>query len=280
MKMKPVFSRHHRGFTLIELLVVIAIIAILAAILFPVFARARENARRASCQSNLKQLGLGVAQYVQDYDELMPPADTWDYGSHTAFLPAGAWCVYQTPGKFFKWMDAILPYTKSTQIYYCPSGQPPSYVTNAASPWNSTASACSATAVRKSDPMSNYGYAYNWNALPVWDGRGLDASGNVVNTSYWHRRHMSEFNNSAGVVLLSDRGSFREAIQQINVAPSGAEVSGQEYTYYGTNPGYKHLDTSNFLFVDGHVKSMPYGRFLTDQNSLLGVGTNIEYTPW
>ncbi len=62
-----------KGFTLIELLVVIAIIAILAAILFPVFARARENARRASCQSNLKQVGLGIMQYVQDYDERYMP---------------------------------------------------------------------------------------------------------------------------------------------------------------------------------------------------------------
>lgn len=61
-----------RAFTLIELLVVIAIITLLAAILFPVFARARENARRSSCQSNLKQIGIGIAQYTQDYDEKMP----------------------------------------------------------------------------------------------------------------------------------------------------------------------------------------------------------------
>src|SRR5688500_14171901 len=67
---KPAFS----GFTLIELLVVIAIIAILAAILFPVFARARENARSASCQSNLKQIGLAFAQYVQDYEGSYPRA--------------------------------------------------------------------------------------------------------------------------------------------------------------------------------------------------------------
>ena len=65
-------TRNHQGFTLIELLVVIAIIAILASILFPVFARARENARRTSCSSNLKQIGLGILQYVQDYDELYP----------------------------------------------------------------------------------------------------------------------------------------------------------------------------------------------------------------
>ena len=71
--MKVMVSHQSKGFTLIELLVVIAIIAILAAILFPVFARARENARRASCQSNEKNLMLSVMQYTQDYDERMPP---------------------------------------------------------------------------------------------------------------------------------------------------------------------------------------------------------------
>jgi prepilin-type N-terminal cleavage/methylation domain-containing protein/prepilin-type processing-associated H-X9-DG protein len=78
-------KRTAQGFTLIELLVVIAIIAILASILFPVFARARENARRASCQSNLKQIGLGIMQYTQDYDERLPivfrwGGEVWDKG--------------------------------------------------------------------------------------------------------------------------------------------------------------------------------------------------------
>lgn len=90
------------GFTLIELLVVIAIIAILAAILFPVFARARENARRASCQSNLKQIGLGVIQYTQDYDEAMPPTDA----DASRYALSGL---------------RIGTYTKSDQLLRCPS---------------------------------------------------------------------------------------------------------------------------------------------------------------
>ncbi len=88
------------AFTLIELLVVIAIIAILAAILFPVFARARENARRSSCQSNLKQIGLGILQYTQDYDELMPAR----YNNITG-----------------SWRQVVQPYVKSTQLFACPS---------------------------------------------------------------------------------------------------------------------------------------------------------------
>ena len=102
-----------RGFTLIELLVVIAIIAILAAILFPVFARARENARRASCQSNMKQLGLGLLQYTQDYDEKYPyqsAGTVYHWASADLGTAAG-----------MNWALSIYPYVKSYQIYQCPS---------------------------------------------------------------------------------------------------------------------------------------------------------------
>ena len=114
MKMQPIsrdvprdaMRARAKGFTLIELLVVIAIIAILAAILFPVFARARENARRASCTSNMKQIGLGVMQYTQDYDEKYP-------------LPP-----FRTPGSDGRntmWGQTVQPYIKSTQLFSCPS---------------------------------------------------------------------------------------------------------------------------------------------------------------
>src|SRR5438105_732485 len=99
------------GFTLIELLVVIAIIAILAAILFPVFARARDNARRSACQSNLKQIGLGVLQYVQDYDERLPLQgdDSCYTPSTTGFMDS----TCSTPSA----LRSIQPYIKSTQVY-------------------------------------------------------------------------------------------------------------------------------------------------------------------
>ena len=98
--------RRRDGFTLIELLVVIAIIAILAAILFPVFARARENARKATCQSNLKQLAAAALMYIQDYDETLPP--------HRCACN-NLWQSYDC------YFQAIFPYTKNVKCYECPS---------------------------------------------------------------------------------------------------------------------------------------------------------------
>jgi prepilin-type N-terminal cleavage/methylation domain-containing protein/prepilin-type processing-associated H-X9-DG protein len=103
-----------RGFTLIELLVVIAIIAILAAILFPVFAKAREKARQSSCLSNLKQMGLAFLQYVQDYDERMPRANN---APCTYLLPNGT----VSTSTNMLWHYQISPYIKNWQIYNCPS---------------------------------------------------------------------------------------------------------------------------------------------------------------
>jgi len=101
-------SRFRRGFTLIELLVVIAIIAILAAILFPVFAKAREKARQSSCLSNVKQLGLGLMMYAQDYDETYMPSGY--------IIPS-----IGTTANVNWWRYLLYPYVKNWQIYLCPS---------------------------------------------------------------------------------------------------------------------------------------------------------------
>ena len=106
--------RTRRGFTLIELLVVIAIIAILAAILFPVFARAREKARQTSCLSNMKQIALGHLMYAQDYDEMIVPSLLY-FNSDNLNPPQTMW-----------WYMRIEPYVKNEQIFLCPSvrGEP------------------------------------------------------------------------------------------------------------------------------------------------------------
>jgi prepilin-type N-terminal cleavage/methylation domain-containing protein len=100
-------KRH--GFTLIELLVVIAIIAILAAILFPVFAQAREKARQSSCISNAKQQALAIHMYAQDYDETLP------------ILYYGEWGVKPQPVGHYPWLKVLMPYVKNKAVYTCPS---------------------------------------------------------------------------------------------------------------------------------------------------------------
>jgi prepilin-type N-terminal cleavage/methylation domain-containing protein len=104
-----------RGFTLIELLVVIAIIAILAAILFPVFARAREKARCTTCLSNLKQIGLGLGMYIADYDETWPSMQV--FGPCSDYASSPWWCLGQYGGI----ATLLQPYVKNNQMFWCPS---------------------------------------------------------------------------------------------------------------------------------------------------------------
>ena len=104
-------QRIRRGFTLIELLVVIAIIAILAAILFPVFAQARESARKTSCTSNMKQLGTAIMMYAQDYDELIVP-------NHAPYQVT----ICGTT-RWMEWWYLTQPYIKNNGILTCPSGR-------------------------------------------------------------------------------------------------------------------------------------------------------------
>lgn len=213
------------GFTLIELLVVIAIISILAAILFPVFARARENARRASCMSNLKQISLGIRMYTQDYDEHVPPISIND--------PADA----KNP---YGWADAVQPYLKSTQIFQCPSEEwgtrynndPSHYGSGYTDYWMNNMT--SKTNAQGSGGKSLAEFAFPSQTVMLGDGGGTWSNG----ASYYSYAKY----NSNGRSLSAARGSCTgtpPAPYLAQVAEGGSE---------------RHLDGTNFAFADGHVK--------------------------
>ena len=135
-----------KGFTLIELLVVIAIIAILAAILFPVFAKAREKARQSSCLSNVKQIILGVIQYSQDYDGLCPQRD-----------------VGVAPTRWL-WTDMIMPYCKNSQMFLCPSDRNPHVAFNTLAPPDYAYNFCTVRSTPDSGILhpTEFGIIYDW----------------------------------------------------------------------------------------------------------------------
>ncbi len=170
-----------RGFTLIELLVVIAIIAILAAILFPVFARAREKARQTSCLSNIKQLNLGFQMYAQDYDELFP----------------SAWYVWNNQDGWV-WADCIYPYIKNYGVYRCPSRKTLNPV------WTT------APTLRGVIPsMNRYALAYASNTN-YWGG----SNGAGVACNHPMGRELARIEKPAETVLLHDYyGHFESAAQ-------------------------------------------------------------------
>lgn len=221
------------AFTLIELLVVIAIIAILAAILFPVFGRARENARRSSCQSNLKQIALGVKQYTQDYDEKFPLAA--NHANNTAGFASA-------------WAPAIQPYLKSLQIFQCPSDDDRSAPT-------------SDPAVEGySDYYYNAALSLSWDggaAAPDYRASGINEAA-LLNSSLTIMLGEGDGNNFA-------TGSYRAngcTVAGMMNAAGPALASGTNCdttTYYakaiGVAKGHRnHLSGSNYAFTDGHVK--------------------------
>lgn len=123
ISMRHKVSATQRAFTLIEVLVVIAVIAILAAILFPVFAKAREKARQTACLSNLRQLGMAIHQYIQDYDETVPNSTDGPPGSgrQGGWLYFSSFPANRTAQAFDVRQGSLYPYVKNSQIYICPS---------------------------------------------------------------------------------------------------------------------------------------------------------------
>ena len=254
--MSATSSRASRGFTLIELLVVIAIIAILAAILFPVFQKVRENARRTSCLSNQKQIGLATLQYVQDSDETFPPlvcfsGNTAGTGVGTFTEPDGTTRTGNgTPVGF---ADAVQPYLKSIQVMHCPD-----------------------------DPKPQI-------ADPIWTGQvtnGVDYT-KAAYTSYFYNAmigapsgfpYLNYNYNTAGITLAS----VVQPSSTVIAGDANAYSSGNGYPYsngyyckyrvndtatdpncvldgqYGGTLGkassMRHVDGANYSFTDGHSK--------------------------
>jgi len=230
--MKNFFSENKKttsAFTLIELLVVIAIIAILAAILFPVFGRARENARRTTCQSNLKQIGLGIMQYVQDYDETMVP------GYQGAASPTGN--AYLVP-----WHHLVQPYVKSFQLFRCPSNLTP----ETTSQWirDDSGTTPRIAISYKANGGNYYDGSYNerWASAPLRNThaiRPMDANGG----SWTGGARLAQFTETSRTILVFENG---------DITNTDAVSSRPSSSLYVTN----HLATSNFLFADGHVKAL------------------------
>lgn len=224
-------GNRHQGFTLIELLVVIAIIAILAAILFPVFARARENARRSSCQSNLKQISLGVLQYLQDYDETFP--------CNYTCLDNGA-CVSGSYADYPGWAYVTQPYLKSYQILQCPSettappGNPATYY----------------------DPKyMDYWYNANIGSTTAYGPPAIKAS-SITSVAL-------TLMVGDGIAGYSDRFQGWANVWQSYYLLNVSNAHPNEYA-----AARRHLDGANYSFADGHVKWMRPEKLTNDAPSV------------
>ena len=227
-------SKKTSAFTLIELLVVIAIIAILAAILFPVFARARENARRASCQSNLKQVGLGMLQYAQDYDEKYVPRSVGASGVDGV-----------------AWPYLLQPYMKSQQIFTCPSNSlavaDASYFINSSWDAGFGTNRMGTSYLVNDDISPQPGQffsavslaAVNFPSTTVMAFDGGTNPASDPNPLNWTQKN---------------RPFVTRAWVDNNVSSGGSQND-----YGGPHP--RHLEQANVLFADGHVKSLRTEKF-------------------
>ena len=232
------------AFTLIELLVVIAIIAILAAILFPVFAQARAKARQTSCLSNMKQIGLGIMMYSQDYDEILPgntnlngPGEPTDgrwpapaTTAHSAGLsePMGWNQPYNAanPGTYRIWARDIQPYIKNLQVFHCPSTKLRS----------SEAAGCNAAA----------------NTCEV-NGVANAGNGNILLNGIAASKALAAIPAPADIIFAHEVRNYNRVAQE---KPRGILVGSEvQYTNF-TNAFYDslHSDGANLLFCDGHAK--------------------------
>jgi prepilin-type N-terminal cleavage/methylation domain-containing protein/prepilin-type processing-associated H-X9-DG protein len=229
---RPLSSR--RGFTLIELLVVIAIIAILAAILFPVFAQAREAARRTSCLSNMRQMGNALNMYLQDYDEtfhkgkgIIVPAMN-GFGAATAADPIEGW---------ENWPWFYGPYVKNVGIFDCPS------------------SPDTTTDLTKTDWTNDGNYGYNYSGLTRDDGTPP--------------RTLAEITEPASVFVFFDSGDpqvragtndYPGLLEELDL---NLTCDANQWASYSKECALRHGGRANMTFADGHAKNISWTELLT-----------------
>jgi prepilin-type N-terminal cleavage/methylation domain-containing protein/prepilin-type processing-associated H-X9-DG protein len=218
-----------RGFTLIELLVVIAIIAILAAILFPVFAKAKEKAKQASCISNMKQIALALMQYATDYDDHMPLPDLRGTGVSLGTAWDGRPVV-----DLWDWRSAIQPYVKNAGITLCPSYEMPDEPL-----W---APCCSNTSRGWGD-----GLRRSYAGCHSWAHSGYAPNG----------RNLSSVPRPASLIMVLESREWYPDL--------GTWTMNWRVWFDGSKGIYtSHNGMCNWAFYDGHVKAMkPYVTFGT-----------------
>lgn len=224
MRLHPGFpeKKNRQAFTLIELLVVIAIISILSAILFPVFARARENARRASCMSNLKQISLGIMQYTQDYDEKFPLIKVNSASNSSLTNPYG-------------WADSLQPYVKSTQIFRCPSD-------------------VSSYKFAESGPFAGQPDPTNWEEGGYTSYFMNDLAGGQSQAALQFSAQTILLGDGGGNASANARYSSNGCSGGRAGAPSDCTASSNSRARIPQGGLWVHLVGGNYAFADGHVK--------------------------
>jgi prepilin-type N-terminal cleavage/methylation domain-containing protein/prepilin-type processing-associated H-X9-DG protein len=278
-------ARSFRAFTLIELLVVITIIALLAAILFPAFSRARENARRASCQSNLKHLGLATQQYLQDYDGgLFHHHEGWvlDDGTQVDDLPTNvSGCAGGGAGNSQAekpWMIFFQPYLKSRAVGFCPSDPTahPAKLSTTLLEYNGAIESGSPAAGSEQDlaeagNLSMESYLLN----SIFTHKSCRYALEGVLNGFATEAAVSQFPD-ARLIMYSERNSEAFGNPDSTIyAPNQDDYDtwvGEE-ALVGADTAHKdgwirwnrHFDGANYLYFDGHVKWLRWSAARKDQ---------------